>query len=83
MAYTHTDLSGFSSITPGEVLLGILGGVISDKKCKFSQPFSDLASKILCHRYLDKNSNKTYFLTSISNSHRHLSLFLTHLEHGR
>ena len=52
MAYTHTDLSGFPSITPGEVLLGILGGVISDKKCKFSQPFSDLASKILpvCHR---------------------------------
>ena len=83
MAYTHTDLSGFPSITPGEVLLGILGGVISDKKCKFSQPFSDLASKILCHRYLDKNSNKTYFLTSISNSHRYLSLSLTHLEPGR
>ena len=56
-------------------LLGILGGgvppgspnpdPISDQKMLFSRPFSDLAFKILCHHYLDYNSNKKYFLKSI------------------
>ena len=49
------------------------------KKCHFSHPFSDLASKKLCHHYLDrrdKNSNKNYFLKSIYNSHISLSFLL-------
>ena len=49
------------------------------KKCHFSHPFSDLASKKLCHHYLDrrdKNSNKNYFLKSISNSHISLPFLL-------
>ena len=52
---------------------------ISDQECHFSHPFSDLASKKLCHHYLDrrdKNSNKNYFLKSISNSHISLSFLL-------
>ena len=36
-------------------------------------PFSDLASKKLRHHYLDQNSIKKDFLTSISNSHIPLS----------
>ena len=49
----HTLISG------GGVLLGILGGsvppgspnpdLILDQKCHFLHPFSDLASKKLCH----------------------------------
>ena len=55
-----------------EVLLRILGGgalpgslnsdSISDQKCHFLDPFSDLASKKLCHHYLDSKSNKKRFL---------------------
>ena len=39
-------------------------------------PFSDLASKKLCHPYLDQNTSKNHFLKSISNSHISLSFFL-------
>ena len=59
-AFRGTDRS---LISPWGVLLGILGGVcrpvlqilplLQTKKCHFSHPFSDLASKKLCHHYLD------------------------------
>ena len=52
--------------SPGEVPLGILGGGVprerpglqiltpfNTKKCHFLHPFTELASKTLCHHYLD------------------------------
>ena len=36
-------------------------------KSHFSHPFSDLDSKKYCHHFLDKKSNKKYFLKSILN----------------
>ena len=68
----------------GGVQMGILGGVcrpvlqiltvFETKKNHFFQPFSDLASKKLCHQYLDKNSSKKGFLKSmITNMHSSLS----------
>ena len=40
-------------------------------------PFSDLASKKLCHNYLDKNANKIDFLNC---EFAYFSFFLIHLE---
>ena len=43
------------------------------KKYYFLPPFLDLASKKLCHHYLDQNAYEKDFLKSISNSHISLS----------
>ena len=48
--------------------------IFKTKKCHFLHPFSDLASKKLCH--LDENTDKKDFLESISNSHISLSFLL-------
>ena len=75
-------------VFPGEVLLRILGGAVpktspnpdpdSDQKNVIVlHPFSDLASKKLCHNYLDKNANKIDFLNS---EFAYFSFFLIHME---
>ena len=82
----HTNLLG--------VLLRILGGVycpvlqiltlFQTKKCHFLDPFSDLASKKLCHHYLDQNSNKKRFLNMLLKIHfkfAYFSFFLSHFVH--
>ena len=51
-------------------------GLFQTKKSHFSHPFSDLVSKKLGHHYSDKNSNKIYFLKSISKSYISLSFLL-------
>ena len=45
------------------------------KKFHFSHPFSDLASKKLCHHFLDSTPTK-----EISYLHIYVSFFLIHLE---
>ena len=45
------------------------------KNFHFSHPFSDPASKKLCHHFLDSTPTK-----NISYSHNYFSFFLVHLE---
>ena len=73
---------------PGEVLLRILGGAVPNtspnpdpnsepKNVIVLHPFSDLASKKLCHNYLDKKANQIDFLNC---EFAYFSFFLIHLE---
>ena len=50
--------------TPGNSWWGCIQmlTLFQTKKCHFSHPFSDLASKKLCRHYLDWNTNKNDFL---------------------
>ena len=80
------DLSGCTG-RGGGVLLDFLGGgrvchtvlqivtLFETKKFHFSHPFSDLASKKLCHHFLDSTLTK-----EISYLHIYVSFFLIHLE---
>ena len=86
LSLTVTEQRLLKNTRGGGVLLRILGGAvppdspnpdpISTKTCHFSHQFSGLASKKLRHHYLDKNSIKKDFRTSISNSHISLSFLL-------
>ena len=82
----HTNLLGvLLRILGGGVLPGSLNSdSISDQKCHFLDPFSDLASKKLCHHYLDQNSNKKRFLNMLLKIHfkfAYFSFFLSHFVH--
>ena len=73
----HTNLLGvLLRILGGGVLPGSLNSdSISDQKCHFLDPFSDLASKKLCHHYLDQNSNKKRFLNMLLTIHFKFAYF--------
>ena len=66
---------------PGNILVGVCRTVLQiatlfqTKNVHFSHSFSDLASKKLCHHFLDSTPTK-----EISSLHNYFSFFLIHLE---